>query len=391
MMALGQLDVKPLITHRFALEAAADAYELLATGTEPYLGILLQYPRTTSPQVAAQTVQLEQRPVGRAIDGKPRVAFIGAGNYAGRVLIPAFAAAGATLQGIASGGGVSAAHYGRKFGFTRASSDTHALIGAEDVDVVVIATRHNTHAALAIEALAAGKHVFVEKPLALDAAQLDEIRRALESSSAGGPRLLTVGFNRRFAPQVRRMKTLLEGVREPKSFVVTVNAGAIPATHWTQDPHVGGGRIVGEACHFVDLLRFLAGAPIVETRALALGDTASRDSALLSLRFADGSWGSIHYLANGNASYPKERVEVFCAGRILQLENFRRLRGYGWPGFRRMNLWRQDKGQNACVQAFVDAVSQGSPAPIAMDELLEVSHASIALAAAASAADNARD
>jgi predicted dehydrogenase len=188
-----------------------------------------------------------------------------------------------------------------------------------------------------------------------------------------------VGFNRRFAPQVQRIKGLLAGMTGPKAFVMTVNAGAIPAEHWTQDPAVGGGRIIGEACHFIDLLRFLAGAPIVRAEALAM-DSACADSVNITLGFADGSIGAVHYLANGSKAFPKERLEVFVAGRVLQLDNFRRLAGYGWPGFKPMNLWRQDKGQRACAAAFVEALRQGGPAPIPIEEIVEVSRLTIELA-----------
>jgi predicted dehydrogenase len=191
--------------------------------------------------------------------------------------------------------------------------------------------------------------------------------------------ILMVGFNRRFAPQVQKMKDLLGGVSGPKSFVMTVNAGAIPPAHWTQDPAVGGGRIVGEACHFIDLLRFLAGCSITGCSRNAMS-AASGDTVTLQFAFADGSIGTVHYLANGSKAFPKERLEVFCAGRVLQLDNFRRLRGYGWPGFSKMNLWRQDKGQRACAVAFVRAVQAGGPAPIAFDELIEVSRVTIELA-----------
>jgi predicted dehydrogenase len=189
-----------------------------------------------------------------------------------------------------------------------------------------------------------------------------------------------VGFNRRFAPQVVQMKSLLAEVPAAKSLVATVNAGAVPAAHWVQDLRIGGGRILGEACHFVDLLRFLAGQPIVAAGVQRLGAGEPADSVTITLRFADDSLGTIHYLANGHRSFPKERVEVFCAGRVLQLENFRRLRGFGWPGFTHLNLWRQDKGQRALVQAFVDAVRRNAPAPIPFEELIEVSRTVIALA-----------
>jgi predicted dehydrogenase len=190
-----------------------------------------------------------------------------------------------------------------------------------------------------------------------------------------------VGFNRRFAPQVRRMKSLLEGVSGPKSFVVTVNAGAIPASHWTQDPRSGGGRVVGEACHFIDLLRFLAASPIVKHHATAMRDSASAaavaDTVSITLSFADGSLGTIHYFANGHRGMTKERLEIFAAGRVLTLDNFRKLAGHGWPGFTRMNLWRQDKGHRACVAEFVRAIREGRPAPIDYQELLEVSRVTL--------------
>ena len=164
---------------------------------------------------------------------------------------------------------------------------------------------------------------------------------------------------------------------------MTVNAGPIPSDHWTQDPGLGGGRVIGEACHFIDLLRFLAGGPIVEHRAAYLQQNGPRDNASFTLAFLDGSIGSIHYLANGHKSLPKERLEVFCGGRALRLDNFRKLKGYGWPGFRKMNLWRQDKGQGACTAAFLQAVREGKPSPIPFEELIEVSRVTIELASAA--------
>jgi predicted dehydrogenase len=194
--------------------------------------------------------------------------------------------------------------------------------------------------------------------------------------------LVMVGFNRRFAPQVQKIKALLTGVSGPKSFVMTVNAGSLPASHWTQDRAVGGGRIVGEACHFIDLLRFLAGSPIVSQARLAMESTTA-DTVSLQLGFGDGSIGTVHYFANGPKSFPKERLDVFAQGRVLQLENFRVLRGFGWPGFKTLRLWRQDKGQVACVEAFLRVVRDGGAAPIPFNEILEVSRVTIQLAASA--------
>ena len=378
LMASGKLNVGPLISHRFALERAVDAYDLLASD-EPSLGILLQYPGAAAQAPGAlvqqRTVVLSSAPI---VAGKASVVFLGAGNYASRTLIPAFKTAGASLRIVVSSGGVSAAHQGRKHGFASASTDAAAALADPAVDTVVVATRHDAHARQVLAALQAGKHVFCEKPLCLT---LDELAQIEAEARARPAQALMVGFNRRFAPQVVRTKQLLAAVTEPKSFVMTVNAGAIPPDHWTQDPAVGGGRIVGEGCHFIDLLRHLAGASIVRHSEVALGRhlglAVTSDKATITLEFADGSVGTIHYLANGDKGFPKERLEVFCAGRVLQLDNFRKLRGWGWNGFSKVNLWRQDKGQAACAGAFVAAVKQGSPVPIPLDEIIEVSRVSI--------------
>lgn len=387
MMASGALDMKPLITHRFAFEDAPKAYELLSTGSEPFIGILLEY--SGAAPLDDRTVQLPaSTPTGSSA---PAVSLgvIGAGNYAGRVLIPAFRKTGANLHTIANSGGVTGVHYGRRYGFRQATTDVGTLIAHSEINAVVVATRHDSHARYVCDALRAGKHVFCEKPLALTLPELESIREAWETAAVRDPRVLMVGFNRRYSPLVACMRRLLEGVREPKSFIVTVNAGAIPREHWTQAPKIGGGRIIGEACHFVDLLRHLIGAPIsswsVQTLGRAEGVQVTDDKATITLTFEDGSFGTVHYLANGHKSFPKERIEVFCAGRVLQLDNFRVLRGFGWPGFRRKRLWRQDKGQIPCVKAFVEAARQGGPSPIPFDELMEVSRVSIEIGEAARA------
>jgi predicted dehydrogenase len=382
MVALGRLDVASLVSHRFEFQSAPAAYELLASETEPHLGIVLGYPQLPAAAARNPAIMLDSTlGLAASAGAEPAVVFVGAGNYAGRVLIPAFVASGTRMAGIASRGGVSAAHYGRKFGFAVAGSDPQTMIASSDASIVVIATRHDSHASLTLRSLAAGKHTFVEKPLALTQQELDAVAAAVSAPSGSRRPLLMVGFNRRFAPYVVRMKSLLEPTREPKSIVITVNAGALPADHWLHDLRTGGGRLVGEGCHFVDLARFLAGQPIVDAsvRVLGRGSTRHEDDVSITLAFADGSWGAIHYLANGHRSYPKERIEVFCGGRVLQLDNFRRLRGYGWPGFSRMSSWRQDKGQHACVAAFVAAVRNGTRAPIALEELLEVSRVVVAL------------
>lgn len=376
LMAARKLDAKPLISHRFPLEQAVAAYDLLASDS-PSLGIVLEYPGSTALDSHAQVRRTIPLAPGPATVGKVTVTCLGAGNYAGRVLIPAFREAGATLHTVVSARGVSALHYGRKHGFANVSTDEIGALADPAVDAVIVATRHDLHARQVLAALKSGKHVFCEKPLCLTLGELAQI----EAELLLHPQVrLMVSFNRRFAPHIVRIRQLLVGVTEPKAFVMTVNAGAIPADHWTQDPAVGGGRILGEGCHFIDLLRHLAGAPIARFSAVAMGPhgVAARipDRAVITLEFADGSIGTVHYLSNGDRRFPKERLEVFCAGRVLQLDNFRRMKGWGWPKAN-MNLWRQNKGQADCVRAFVTAVMSGGPSPIPADEIIEVSRVSI--------------
>lgn len=378
MMADGRLNVKPLISHRFDLDDVEAAYAVVG-GSEPSLGIVLHYPSAQDkPDAAVRVSTVRLAPAQAAADpGRVSVAFLGSGNYATAVLIPAFKQAGAHLHTVASGAGVSGVHAGRKYGFEEATTDAEKLLSDTQVNALVIATRHNSHARYVLAALASGKHVFVEKPLCLSLGELQDIEAAYDRRSETGRQpVLMVGFNRRFAPQVQRIKSLLAGVGGAKSFVMTVNAGSIPADHWTQDAEVGGGRIVGEACHFIDLLRFLAGSPITRHSRMAM-DCANGDTVSLQLEFADGSVGTIHYFANGSKEFPKERLEVFASGQVLQLDNFRKLHGFGWPGFRTMNLWRQDKGQNACAAAFMDAIQNGTEAPIPSAEIFEVARVTI--------------
>ncbi len=383
LLATGALDVLPLVSHRFVVERASEAYDVLASA-EPSLGILLEYaePPRERPDASdgrssggrpSHTVTLG----GQPSRGPVRVAFIGTGNYAGRTLIPAFKAAGASLHTAVSELGVSALHHGRKFGFAQASTDVDGVLANDEIDTLVIATRHSSHARLALAALRAHKNVFVEKPLCITLEELTELEQVLCEHPG---RRLMVGFNRRFAPLVVKLKSWLAPLGEPKALVMTVNAGALPSGHWTVDPEVGGGRIVGEACHFIDLLRHLAGAPIVEhsvRRVTRAGTERGRDDVTLTLGFADGSLGTILYLSSGNKGFPKERLEVFCAGRVASLDNFRSLRGWGFPGLARQHALQQDKGQLACARAFVAALASGSPTPIALAEILEVSRVSI--------------
>src|SRR5882672_7270412 len=382
MLAQGKLDVAPLVSHRFAIRDAARAYDALVNERSA-LGIVLEYPGLAGAGAApARHVALAAHvaPTAGAV-----VAVIGAGNYGSRVLIPALKAAGAQFDTIVSNTGVSAVHHGRKAGFEQASTDAEAdVMRNERINAVVIATRHDTHARLASAALGAGKHVFVEKPLALTLEEIDAVEAAWHAASERGqPRVLTVGFNRRFAQLVTRLKALLATVGAPMAIVYTVNAGSIPPEHWTQSHEVGGGRIIGEACHFIDLARFVVGHPIVAARMTTMGRHPSllvrEDKATIVLSFADGSIATVHYLANGGKRFPKERIEVFCNDGVLALDNFIRLRGYDWRGFSSARLLRQDKGQGACAAAFVRAVERGGAQPIPIDEIFEVARAMLKL------------
>ncbi|HYC48450.1 MAG TPA: bi-domain-containing oxidoreductase [Burkholderiales bacterium] len=385
MLAQHRVRFSPLITHRMPLADAKRAYDLLIHDRSA-LGIVLQYSHdSASVEAAVREHVVPIAPFGPRRSGeRPRVSVIGAGNYARQVLLPALRSAGTHLRAIVSSGGVTAVHAARRLGFEAAATDASVVMKDDETDAVVIATRHDTHVMLACSALDAGKDVFVEKPLAIDAEGLAQVEAVYRRRAAAGhnPRLM-VGFNRRFAPHVTRMKSLLDSVRASKVVIMTINAGEIPREHWTQDREVGGGRIIGEACHFIDLARHLVGTPIVRSAATPMrsGYDDPEDTATITLDFADGSVAAVHYVANGHRSFPKEQIQVFCDGRVLALDNFRTLRAYGWPGFKRMSLWRQDKGNAACARAFADAVRSGSPSPIPFEELVEVTRVTLEVAA----------
>jgi predicted dehydrogenase len=383
MLANGKIDVKPLISHKFDLEQMNSAYELLCKDKH-VMGIILKYrSQDENPNdfLFQNKIYLDKPVFQSTSNFFPNLAFLGSGNYAGSVLLPAFKKLKVGLGTIASTSGRSATHLGRKYGFRNVTTDINSLFEDESIDAVVIATRHDSHADFVQKALSHGKHVFVEKPLSLSVPDLLNIQRVYQHSrikNSFNP-ILMVGYNRRFAPHIQKIKTLLLGVRGAKTFIITINAGSIPIDHWVQKIEVGGGRIIGEVCHFIDLMRFLADSSINEWTAIGM-DCKTRDTASISLKFSDGSMGVINYLSNGSKSYPKEKLEVFADGGILQLDNFCTLHGYGWPGFKKMNLFRQDKGQRACAKAFTDAIINNYQSPIPAEELFEVGRISIEIA-----------
>lgn len=379
LMSTGALNVKPLVSHRFSIDDAVNAYKVL--DDKSALGIVLDYPNSGTDELREQVISLKEYS-GKA--GAANLAVIGAGNYASRILIPAFKNAGASLQTLVTSGGVNSVHHGKKNDFVEASTDFNAALSG-NADTVVIATQHNLHADQTKVAMEKAKHAFVEKPLALHVEEVEDIERAYNvQHQAGNPINLMVGYNRRFSPHIQKIKSLLANKNVPKTFIMTMNAGDIPANHWTQDTEVGGGRIIGEACHYIDLMRFLAGSKIKSFNAVKMGDTPgidiTEDKAIITLTFEDGSIGTIQYFANGGKAFPKERIEVFCDDAVLQLDNFRKLTGFGWKGFSKFKTNSQDKGQDACCEAFVKSIKEGLPSPIPADEIFEVAKISIQIA-----------
>jgi len=391
MLAQQRVHIESLVSHRFPLGDVSRAYEALLEDPTA-LGILLAYEPESAGTAPPATVLLSA--AAPAIHGaapgvsNPGVAVIGAGAYARRFLLPALRASSANLVTLVSSGSALSGWAARRSGFSRASTDAAAAIVDPGVAAVVVATRHDSHARYVCEGLAAGKHVFVEKPLALDVGELDAVQSAYEAAQARGRRpILMVGFNRRFAPLTLELRKQLARLPGPRCFIYTVNAGQVAAEHWSHERVSGGGRIIGEVCHFIDLLRFLADSRIVsvETTALPGARGGLSESASISMRFADSSIGTVHYFANGARAFPKERLEVFAGGRTLQLNNFRSLETFS-PGRLGLRLpARQDKGNRACVQAFVAAVRGGLPSPMPLTEILEVSRVTLEAARQAAA------
>jgi len=348
------------------------------------LGVVLNYPSQNQEILTKSKVELNNQTTKSIDPSMPCVGFIGAGNYASRTLIPAFKDAGAFLDILVTSGGVSGVHHGNKNQFITASTETNDLWNSDRINTVSIVTRHDAHAQQVIDALKSGKNVFVEKPLALTLDELDIINKAYHEANKSNTVRLMVGFNRRYAPHVVKMKELLSGHISPKSIIMTVNAGAIPGEHWVQNSLIGGGRIIGEGCHFIDLMRHLIGHKITNFTATMMGNVPGvevrEDKASITLSFEDGSFGTIHYLANGGAVFPKERIEVFCDDAVLQMDNYRVLTGYGWSGFKKMKLFRQDKGQKACAKAFIESIANGKESPISYKEVMESSRVSIEVA-----------
>jgi predicted dehydrogenase/threonine dehydrogenase-like Zn-dependent dehydrogenase len=368
LMTDGRLDPKPLISHRIPFDRAQDAYDLIV-GDTPALGVVLEYPQRTHSDVTPETRTIVRRPTSPSTAGK--VSVIGTGNYSSRILLPAIREAGLEVQAVASGGSPSAAVAAERFDAAVVTSDLARVFDDPATGCIFVVTRHDSHADLTIRALRAGKHVFVEKPLALEEADLDKVESALAESGC----LLTVGFNRRFAPLTTELRKHLPGRAGPLSVVATINAGSIPRDHWTQDMEAGGGRLVGEAVHWIDLARSLTGSPISSMQVVTASASQRpvTDIAHLLIGFSDGSTAAIHYLSSGARQFPKERIECFFDGKTLVIDNWRRLRRFGVPGPLFERSKGMDKGQGEFVRRWAQAITTGGEPPIPASELFEVS------------------
>ncbi len=370
MMASGKLKVESLISHRFPIEEGAQAYEVI-TGKkkEAFLGVLLTYGEKEE-EGKKITFNVKRS----TVDGTIKLGVLGAGLYANATLLPVIKNnKDFELVGIASSGGLHAQHSGKKFGFQYATSSEDEIINDPKINAVAILTRHDSHADLVVKALKAGKHVFVEKPLAISPEQLRKIEKQLRITNH---QLLTVGFNRRFSPLAQSLHSLLATRNEPLHAHYRINAGYIPLNHWVQDPTLGGGRIIGEVCHFIDLISFLVGdAPVgVTAHALPNGGKYREDNVSMTFTFPDGSLGVVDYLANGDKSIPKERLEVFCEGMIAVLDDYVSLTRVK-DGKKKVESMAQDKGWKAEMEAFAAALKNGGEPPIPYAQLIGVTQA----------------
>ena len=381
LIAQEKVHVRPLISHRFPIDRATEAYDLIASGkSDEALGIVLTYPRAEAEMPGPAVVGAFRSGGGDSRRTEPQkagqvaIGLIGAGDFAKAVLLPGLKdTPGARLATVCTATGLSAGYVARKFGFASSTTDSRTIFDDPEIDAVLIATRHGSHGSLVLDALRAGKHVYVEKPLALDESALSEVARTAEHHRQ---QTLMVDYNRRFAPMAQRLRDFVAGVDEPLVMHYRVNAGPLPPNHWVRDPEEGGGRIVGEVCHFVDFLTFLAGSLPVRVHALAAPGAAGfrDDNVVITLDFANGSLGTITYVASGDSAFPKERVELFGGGKVGTIADFRRLELVedGRKKVYRSRL-RQNKGHREGLRAFIAAVRDVGPPPIPFEDMVAAS------------------
>jgi len=356
-----KIKLDSLITHRFAFEEAVNAYDLIVNKTEGFLGIVLKYDLKKS---LKSRVDLKEGNFKTASTQVPVLGFIGAGSFAQNVLLPAVEGI-VSLKGIVTARPANARNLADKYGFGFCSGDANDILNDKDINTVFIATRHDSHAKYVLESLKHNKNVFVEKPLCMFEEELEEIRKVKNESG----KMLMVGFNRRFSPLIQTLASALHEMKDaPVAINYRINAGVVPAEHWVHDKKTGGGRILGEACHFIDLAMFLAGSPIVSVSALAMTDPNNlEDTTNISLHFKNGSIANIAYFSNGNKEVSKEFLEVFFSGRIAVMDDFKTLKVFGKKPIDK-KIAGQDKGHKAEVDAYLNAIKNGIPCPISFED-----------------------
>jgi predicted dehydrogenase/threonine dehydrogenase-like Zn-dependent dehydrogenase len=367
-LSQGALNVQPLITERIPLDDYDKIYSNIA-GSRSIASILVYDDHAAAPE---RVVNFSSNTF---TGQKGVIGIIGAGNFTSAMILPSLKKNGAHIKYIASSGGLSGTTMAKKFQISNSTTDYHQILQDQDTDLVLITTRHNLHASMVIEALKADKHVFVEKPLALNEAELTQILETYQQHK----KTITVGFNRRFAPLAKKMKSLLGNDTTPVNIVATMNAGFIPPNAWVHDMEVGGGRIIGEACHFIDLCIYLTGSLVKSVCMNAMGNNPEEqtDNASILLKFENGSNAVINYLSNGSKAYSKERIEVYSQERTLVMDNWRKLSGYGFKGFSSESS-SQDKGHAQQFKLLVDSVREGGNAIIPMTEIVNATLASFA-------------
>lgn len=379
LLESGVLDVEPLISNRYEFESSLEAYKSL--GSSSVLGILLNY--KNQEKYEQKLIQKFDLIPGASkelatIDSL-KVGLIGGGNFSSAKTVPLLHKMKAvSLDTIVTKAGVSGSHLARRYHFRYSSTDIKDIFQSEEINTVFILTPHNSHADFVSEGLRSGKHVFVEKPLCLNCEELEQIRSVYQVASGA----LMVGFNRRFSPHSQKIKKAVSRISGPLSMVYTVNAGHIPKEHWTQDPKIGGGRLIGEVCHFVDLLRYFAGSEIIEAKKNLMNrdDNEPLDTVTLSVSFANGSTGTVHYLTNGHKTFEKERIEIFGDGKVVECHNFRKTKFYGFGMLKSFKTFSQDKGHRGCIEAFVNSLQKADiQLPISFEEIYEVTKLTIDL------------
>ena len=362
------IDVRSLITQQVPIDNYSDIYNNMSSSDA--IASILEY--NPSPDDATTVVVSEQK---HYTNSKGVVGIIGAGNFTSMTLLPILKKTNAKIKYITSSRGVSGTSLAKKYGISRSTTNYSDVLEDPEVDTIIITTQHHLHSDMVIDGLKANKHVFVEKPLAINTSQLDQIETAYRNSKAS----LMVGFNRRFSPHITKMRSLLGSSETPINIIATMNAGFIPENVWVHDMEVGGGRIIGEACHYIDLLSYLTGSNVTSVCLNAMGDhpKENTDNASMLLRFENGSNAVINYFANGSKSYSKERLEVYSQGRTLIMDNFRTTKGYGFKGFSKLKT-KMNKGHLSQFENYLATVQEGKEALISFESLMNTSKASIA-------------